>query len=77
MHSLDDSKDISNVLFLFLNEWHSFERSINQRMLNRNLSQFPQKYYTVKTVFNIENNQKCDTEDWSNGCWKFSFASQE
>ncbi len=19
----------------------------------------------------------CDTEDWSNGCWKFSFALQE
>ncbi len=19
----------------------------------------------------------CDTEDWSNGCWKFSFLSQE
>ncbi len=21
--------------------------------------------------------KSCDTEDWSNGCWKFSFALEE
>ncbi len=33
------------------------------------------------TLFNINNKifvlkRLCDTEDWSNGCWKFIFASQ-
>ncbi len=53
--------------------------------------QFPQRILN-STDFNIYNNQKCflstnlayrisegscDTKDGSNGCWKFSFASQE
>ncbi len=58
------------------------ELPIHQRIMKKNLSQFPQKIWSSTTVFNIDNNQKCilssksayyydfwrscDTEDWSN-----------
>ncbi len=53
----------------------------------------PTKILSSTTAFNIDINKKCflsrykhirmipegscDTENWSNGCWKFSFASHE
>ncbi len=50
-------------------------------------SWFPQKYeaallYNNKilehqiSIYMISEGS-CDTKDWSKGCWKFSFASQE
>ncbi len=50
----------------------------------------PVKILSSITIFNIDNKNilsskslylisegSCDTEDWSNGCWKFSVASQK
>ncbi len=51
----------------------------------------PVKILSSITIFNIDNNKNIlsskslyliskgsrDTEDWSNGCWKFSVASQK
>ncbi len=71
-NALNWSKVRVNVFMMYIN--YSFELSNNQRILKK------------KTVFNIDNikcflstdwaylNDFCDTEDWSNRCWKFSFA---
>ncbi len=50
----------------------------------------PVKILSSITIFNIDNTnilsskslyliskESCDTEDWSNGCWKLSVASQK
>ncbi len=51
-----------------------------QRILNStdfNIDKYHKCFLSTKSAYWTISEGTCDTKDWSNGCWKFSFASQE
>ncbi len=83
-----ESKEIMVHKISISNKCCCFELSIHQRILKKNIWVF-KNYYAAKPFSKLKfrpvswapnqdirmlSEGSCDTEDCSNGCWKFSFA---
>ncbi len=53
--------------------FHKILSSTTLMIVIRNVSWAPNQYIRIRMI----SKGSCDTEDWRNGCWKFSFAITE
>ncbi len=58
---------LNAVLLNFIFISHSYKISSNKDVKKK-------CYLSTKSVYRVISEGSCDTEDWSNGWWKFSFA---